>query len=79
MSCQCLRSLSYWSGGLKNTETSILNAYYHLIEKSEYCNTLEKSLIKIANIFNDFYAFNYKEQPTFFEGSIIMTSIIKEI
>ena len=46
-----------FKNGIKNT----------IIEKSEYCNTLEKSLIKIANIFNDFYAFNYKEQPTFFE------------
>ena len=38
-----------------------------IIEKSEYCNTLESSLIKIANIFNDFYAYNYKELPSFFD------------
>ena len=43
--------------GIKNT----------LIEKNEYCNTLENSLIKIANIFNDFFSFNCKELPTFLE------------
>ena len=43
--------------GIKNT----------ILEKGEYCNTLENSLIKIANVFNDFYSFNYKELPKFFE------------
>lgn len=37
-------------------------------EKIEYCNTLENLLIKIANIFNDFYSWNYKELNTFFES-----------
>ena len=52
MSCQCLRSLSYWSGGLKNTETSILNAYYHLIEKSEYYIYIENQFF-ISKSFTD--------------------------
>ena len=43
--------------GIKNT----------ILEKGEYCNTLENSLIKIANVFNDFYSLNYKELPKFFE------------
>ena len=43
--------------GIKNT----------INEKSEYCNTLENSLIKIANIFNGFFSYNYKELSTFFD------------
>ncbi|RNA09232.1 phospholipase D1 isoform X2 [Brachionus plicatilis] len=35
-SIQILRSLDLWSGGLLNTESSILNAYCHLIENSDH-------------------------------------------
>ena len=52
MSCQCLRSLSYWSGGLNKTETSILNAYYYLIEKSEYYIYIENQFF-ISKSFTD--------------------------
>ena len=33
---QLLRSATKWSCGLKNTENSILNGYYHLIENSKH-------------------------------------------
>ena len=70
MSCQCLRSLSYWSGGLKNTETSILNAYYHLIEKSEYYIYIENQFF-ISKSFTDE---EYQEI-----GSSVSNLIVNEI
>ena len=38
------------------------------IEKNEFCLTLQNFLIKIVNIFNYFFSFNYKELTTFFES-----------
>ena len=35
-SCQVLRSISEWSAGIHQTEHSILNGYYHLIDKSKH-------------------------------------------
>ena len=70
MSCQCLRSLSYWSGGLKNTETSILNAYYHLIEKSEYYIYIENQFF-ISKSFTDE---EYQEM-----GASVSNLIVNEI
>ena len=57
---------------INNTNTNMNNNYKlgiknTIIEKNEYCNTLENSLIKIANIFNDFYSYNHKELPKFFD------------
>ena len=52
MRCQCLRSLSQWSGGLKKTEHSILNAYYYLIEKSEHYIYIENQFF-ISKSFTD--------------------------
>ena len=52
MNCQCLRSLSQWSGGLKKTEHSILNAYYFLIEKSEHYIYIENQFF-ISKSFTD--------------------------
>ena len=70
MSCQCLRSLSYWSGGLNKTETSILNAYYHLIEKSEHYIYIENQFF-ISKSFTDE---EYQEM-----GSSVSNLIINEI
>ena len=52
------------NGNGNNSKNGIKNT---IIEKGEYCNSLENSLIKIANAFNDFYSYNCKELPTFFE------------
>jgi phospholipase D1/2 len=52
MNCQCLRSLSNWSGGLKKTERSILNAYYYLIENSEHYIYIENQFF-ISKSFTD--------------------------
>ena len=35
-SCQVLRSISEWSAGIHQTEHSILNGYYHLIDKAKH-------------------------------------------
>jgi phospholipase D1/2 len=52
MTCQCLRSLSYWSGGLNKTEQSILNGYYHLIENSKHYIYIENQFF-ISKSFTD--------------------------
>ena len=70
MTCQCLRSLSYWSGGLNKTETSILNAYYHLIEKSEYYIYIENQFFISKSFTDEEYSLN---------GSSVSNLIINEI
>ena len=52
MKCQCLRSLSYWSGGLKKTECSILKGYYYLIENSKHFIYIENQFF-ISKSFTD--------------------------
>ena len=37
-----------------------------LLEKEKYCNTLENLLIKIGNLFQEYFYYNYKELTTFF-------------
>ena len=52
MTCQCLRSLCYWSGGLNKTETSVLNGYYKLIEESKHYIYIENQFF-ISKSFTD--------------------------
>ena len=52
MTCQCLRSLCYWSGGLNKTEKSILNGYYELIENSKHYIYIENQFF-ISKSFTD--------------------------
>ena len=53
MTCQCLRSLCYWSGGLNTTEKSILNGYYHLIENSKHYIYIENQFFISKSFTND--------------------------
>jgi len=51
--CQALRSASNWSVGLdKKDDTSILNAYYDLIENSKYYIMIENQFF-ISKSFTD--------------------------
>ena len=52
MTCQCLRSLCYWSGGLNKTEKSVLNGYYELIENSKHYIYIENQFF-ISKSFTD--------------------------
>ena len=52
MTVQCLRSLSNWSGGLSQTECSILQAYYHLIDNAEHYIYIENQFF-ISKSFTD--------------------------
>ena len=70
MTCQCLRSLSYWSGGLNKTEQSILNGYYHLIENS-------KHYIYIENQF--FISKSFTNEELDKKGRCVSNLIINEI
>ena len=60
MTCQCLRSLSNWSGGLNITENSILQGYYNLIENAEHYIYIENQFFISKSFTEDEYAENGK-------------------
>lgn len=53
-----LRSLDIWSGGITQTETSILNAYCSLIENAEHYIYIE---VRIFNFLASSIYFYFKE------------------
>ena len=70
MTCQCLRSLSEWSGGLNQTENSILQGYYNLIDNS-------KHYIYIENQF--FISKSFTDEEYEAKGSPVSNLIVNEI
>ena len=40
---QCVRSVSFWSCGVRTTEHSIQNAYIHMIESAQHFIYIEVS------------------------------------
>lgn len=52
MKCQCLRSLSFWSGGLEETEHSVLNAYMNLIDNAQHYIYIENQFF-LSRSFTD--------------------------
>lgn len=68
--CQALRSASNWSVGLdKKDDTSILNAYYDLIDNSKY-------YIMIENQF--FISKSFTEEEHNMNSSSISSMIVNE-
>ena len=64
---QTLDSTKYTSGDNSFDATGKNGVKNLIIEKSEYCNTLENILIQLSNLFIDFFIYNYKEISTFYE------------
>ena len=51
-----------------SNNNNIINNNKSINEKEEFCTTLQNFLIVIVNLFNTFFAYNYKELTTFFES-----------
>jgi phospholipase D1/2 len=52
MNLQSVRSMSQWSGGLEKNESSILNAYYNLIDNSKHFILIENQFF-LSKTFSD--------------------------